>query len=332
MRGTPHTHSLICVSSEGIQAGDMEGDKQDAVKQLVSRTVSARLPKRPLGFSDVDLKDDEDDWDEMRLEEEDFEFNPDDDYFKDENDPRREHFDGSLDYGRVTNIKYDGTILSDEFKSAKVQNLYRRLKLANQMHLCCFTCWKYNRSGNKECRFGFPWDEDMCKCDKTVIWVDRDSRQRKRVRAFAPRTNGNMNATQSDPLSVIAHGGNSDAQYIDNTVGAAEYAATYSSKAEEPDGNLMRNAFVRQMASLALKTPLIKHRQRLTAVANAVISATQIGTVQACYFLLGLNFVISSREVINVNALRGKMVDLFRFFFKRTCPFFWRFHMCVSGR
>jgi hypothetical protein len=309
MRGTPHTHSLICVASEGIVAGDMEGDKQDAVKQLVSRTVSARLPKRPLGYLDVDLEKivNDADREESRLFESDFDFNPADDYFDDKSDPRREHFDGSLDYGRDMEITQDGTILSDEFKCEKVHNMYRRLKLANQMHGCCFTCWKYNRSGNKICRFGFPWDEHICECDKTVIRVDRDSRQRKRVRALASRNNGNINATQSDPLSVIAHGGNSDVQYIDNTVGAAEYAASYSSKAEEPDGNLMRNALVRQMASLALKTPQIKHRQRLTAVANAVISATQIGTVQACYFLLGLNVVISSREVINVNALKGKM-------------------------
>jgi hypothetical protein len=49
-------------------------------------------------------------------------------YFADAEDPRRLPFDPSLDYHRD----------AAGFRDPRVQNLYRNLQIANQMHKCCF--------------------------------------------------------------------------------------------------------------------------------------------------------------------------------------------------
>jgi hypothetical protein len=51
-------------------------------------------------------------------------------------------------------------------------------------------------------------------------------------------------------------------------------------------------------------------RLKLKAVGNAVIGSTKVGSVQACYFLLGLKFVTSSRQVLNVNPLHSKLMKI----------------------
>ena len=53
-----------------------------------------------------------------------------------------------------------------------------------------------------------------------------------------------------DPLLTIAHGGNHDLQYIGNSVGAAEYVASYASKAEEPDEKMIGCDLTSCIASL----------------------------------------------------------------------------------
>jgi hypothetical protein len=50
----------------------------------------------------------------------------------------------------------------------------------------------------------------------------------------------------------------------------------------------------------------------LKAVSNSLIEATAIGAVQACYILLGLDIVISTRTVQNINSLpRHKLTNKF---------------------
>ena len=48
---------------------------------------------------------------------------------------------------------------------------------------------------------------------------------------------------------------------------------------------------------------LEQDRDYLKAAINSWIEATAIGAVQACYVLLGLDFVISTRTVQNINSL-----------------------------
>ena len=53
-----------------------------------------------------------------------------------------------------------------------------------------------------------------------------------------------------------------------------------------------------------------KDRDYLKAVSNSLIEATAIGAVQACYILLGLDIVISTRTVQNINSLpRHKLTN-----------------------
>jgi hypothetical protein len=51
---------------------------------------------------------------------------------------------------------------------------------------------------------------------------------------------------------------------------------------------------------------MVTDRQRLTIAAKSVIGSTQVGAVQAAYFILNQQFVISSREVLNDNPSHGK--------------------------
>ena len=158
--------------------------------------------------------------------------------FNNLNDPRRLRFDPLLDYNRN-----DETL---KFNDKNVQRLFRNQQLANQMHECCFSCWKYDRVC-KVCRFNFPYVEDICDKDVTTIKIDKDKRNRKRVRALPPRNNAHINNGYVDPLITLAHNGNVDVQYIDNSYGACEYAASYSSKADEPDEKQLVKMFVRKL-------------------------------------------------------------------------------------
>jgi hypothetical protein len=86
-----------------------------------------------------------------------------------------------------------------------------------------------------------------------------------------------------------------------NTHGAAEYAAGYASKAEAPDQKKLQKIFIKAIVNLQERTPFVTDCQKLSAAANAVIGSTQVGAVQALYFILDQKFVISSRNVTNLN-------------------------------
>jgi hypothetical protein len=71
---------------------------------------------------------------------------------------------------------------SDVFSSSETQSIYRRLQLANQMHQCCFTCFKYadkNGLGEKVCRSMFPFEIGVASNEKVTFL---QKRHRKNVR------------------------------------------------------------------------------------------------------------------------------------------------------
>ena len=72
------------------------------------------------------------------------------------------------------------------------------------------------------------------------------------------------------------------------------------------DGKQIRNSFVRKLAKLSEQQTPITDRQRLGAVSNAILTATQVGAPQVCYFLLQLAFVSSSRQSVSINTLKSK--------------------------
>ena len=106
----------------------------------------------------------------------------------------------------------------------------------------------------------------------------------------------------------IAHGGNCDIQYMQNSAGALEYCASYSSKQDEPDMKILDNIFTKELAQLKQSKGSVTRKDELSIAAKSVVAAQQIGAVQVCYNLLNLQHVISSRRVDNINALHRKHV------------------------
>ena len=299
MRGTPHVHCLVCVKHDGLSPDSAESQDPKtifALKELLKKTVSAKLiPRHERDIND--LPDEICDHEQRINEEKQYNWTPHADYFKDTNDPRRGTLDPLLNYSRT---------ISGNFVDPIVQAISRRLQIANQIHRCCFTCFKYCPDDEKVCRFCFPWSENVnSSTSDVVILKDRDKKNRVRIRLIPERNNGNLNATFVSPLINCAHGGNSDIQFIMNTHGAAEYAAGYASKAEAPDQKKLQKIFIKAITNLQERTSFVTDCQRLGAAANAVIGSTQVGAVQAIYFILDQKFVISSRKVISVNPLKS---------------------------
>ena len=210
---------------DGIDSGTIDSEviaEQDMVKRYVKSIVSANLIANVEEISrevtNLSLGD-------IIIDETDFNWNPPKDYFSDEGHPCRVPFNSSSNYAR----SIDGV-----FADINVHRHYRQLQIATQFHRCCFTCFKYCYAHNQVCRFGFPWVSDGC-IHEPIIRRDRDKKSRVRVTVLPERNNSYLNGTLHNPLLSIAHGGNHDVQYIGNTVGAAEYVASYASKAEEPD-------------------------------------------------------------------------------------------------
>ena len=295
MRGTPHVHCLVCIKHDGLNPDSAESQdpaKIFALKELLKKTVTAKLIPRHTSDTN-DLPDEICDHEQRIREEKQYNWTPHADYFEDANDPRRKSFDPLLNYSRTLLGNYVDPI---------VQACSRRLQIANQIHRCCFTCFKYCPAEGKVCRFCFPWPEnDKSSATDVVILKDRDKKNRVRIRLIPERNNGNVNATFVSPLINCAHGGNSDVQFIMNTHGAAEYAAGYASKAEAPDQKKLQKIFIKAIVNLQERTPFVTDCQKLSAAANAVIGSTQVGAVQALYFILDQKFVISSRNVTNLN-------------------------------
>jgi len=234
-------------------------------------------------------------------------------YFSDAEDPRRLPFDPSFNYTRGK----DGL-----FRDPRVQNLYRNLQIANQMHRCCFTCWKYCFR-TKRCRFGYP----RCLCllralfakegsgfsdlsDPTKqamaegymrIKIDGNSRKRNVVEpAF---NNAHLNNHAFSPLLFIAQRANMDIKYMEDNSGTVEYIGSYISKTEQPDFKKIGNIYIKKIAGISRLGKTATDLNKLNAVGNALIESQVVGAPQMCFLLLGLPFVMFSRSVEVVNPL-----------------------------
>ncbi len=142
---------------------------------------------------------------------------------------------------------------------------------------------------------------------EAVITETRDRRNRLRQQVLPPRNNRNLNACSTSPLVVLAAAGNHDLQYISNRTGGALYVSKYASKADKADIVTLQNVISRKLAEKTLQLPpheQLELKVKLRAIANAVISAQPIGTVQACYILARLSLVQSSRMCVSLNTLK----------------------------
>jgi hypothetical protein len=183
-------------------------------------------------------------------------------------------------------------------------HFYRKWQIANQMHDCTFTCFKFCKPWEeKTCRFMFPVSEEMCSPNDVNIFLTRDRRKRVRIKAMPPRNNGNINNCPTSPLLAIAHGGNIDVQYIHAPYGAAEYCSSYSTKAESPDLQRLETMFVKKLSKILLRRDDLTYRDQLRTILNSVYCSTKIGTVHASFTLLKQNFIESSTTIEPINPL-----------------------------
>ena len=68
----------------------------------------------------------------------------------------------------------------------------------------------------------------------------------------------------------------------------------------------MANIYAKKIKYTVDTSSVVTDRQRLYAVGSAILGSNPVGAVQACYTLLGLKIVKSSRTVINLNPLHRK--------------------------
>jgi hypothetical protein len=115
-------------------------------------------------------------------------------YFKDVDHPCREPFNASdkvFDYDKSTG----------KIEDSQVQSLYRRLQIANQMHVCHKSCFKYCKTGQELiCRYSFPKPVIASNLDTAMVVNGRDARGRIKVTVQPPRTNGHLNTCCVNPF------------------------------------------------------------------------------------------------------------------------------------
>jgi hypothetical protein len=305
MKGTPHWHSLINISKAsmpGVNEHTAQSDSAEErrrVELVVERVATAKL----VGRAESDDSDLRDDATRAFRKQQELEWNYNVDrktYFADSTAPARERFSAERDYSVNS--------ATGEFADLQVQQLYRRLQLANQMHKCRKSCYKYCRSNQRQlCRYGFVKEPVEGNDARAVVVADKDRRGRTRTRVLPPRNNGNINNHLKDPLCFTAGKGNQDIQYIQNTTGGAEYCSKYCSKADAVETTALQNAVNRKLARYVMQLPeneQVTARWQFRAVGNAIVAAQQIGTVQACYMLGKLPIVKSSRSTEFVNCLK----------------------------
>jgi hypothetical protein len=157
----------------------------------------------------------------------------------------------------------------------------RRATLCSQMHMCTFTCRKYNAPGDFRCRFeGDRWNSAEHFHPEPIVYEDRDRRNRPRVRVLPARNNTHTNRGFVSPLVTAAReGANLDVQIVDNEHGAAVYSCQYIGKAEAPDEKVFQLCLCKKLAKLTSSGQL-NSSTRMKAVAQTFISAVPVGSVQ----------------------------------------------------
>ena len=169
-----------------------------------------------------------------------------------------------------------GSLWSDETTMR-----YRNWQLANQCHSCRKTCFKYDKhpDPNKRlCRFNYPFDQ-LHHYNHAQIFVDRDRKSRVRMRVLPRRNNSYVNNCYVDAALCLFHGGNLDVQFVANDVGAGEYTCCYNTKHEAPDTDILLKLVAKKFAELDDRCAL-NDRERLRAVGNSLLTASQIGKCQ----------------------------------------------------
>ena len=119
----------------------------------------------------------------------------------------------------------------------------------------------YTRYGFQapECRFGAPWKvRDDVSVDSKV------NKGRIRIKISTPRNNEFVNRHAAAPHVDCAANSNTDFTLISDPFGAGSYVASYSSKAEAPDSDIMMNMMMSHLRIQSTGHTVIYFAQRLT--------------------------------------------------------------------
>ena len=122
---------------------------------------------------------------------------------------------------------------------------------------------------------------------------------RVRIKICTPRNNQFINRHAAAPHVDCAANSNTDFTLISDPLGAGSYVASYSSKVEAPDSNIMMKIMMRSLTNPEHRT----HRDLFRATANGMLGSVQIGATQAMFVLLKLKFIHSSRSTSTLNTL-----------------------------
>lgn len=121
-----------------------------------------------------------------------------DGYFKDSDHPSRKRLlvneVEELNFSYRVDSKNEDVNEVCTLKDVYLKEKYRNWQLAHQMHTCTKSCWKYCQSGEKICRYKFPFSMEEYKSAETNIEEQLDYNKRKIVKVHPPRNNGNINA------------------------------------------------------------------------------------------------------------------------------------------
>ena len=165
------------------------------------------------------------------------------------------------------------------------------LEVEFQHHICSNTFCK-KASGFPGCKRRYP----RPNTDNTVMNKTKDHKGRYRVALNTPRNHRWVVSYNRHLLQ--AWRGNVDVQVITDTRGAASYAASiarYSTKPDTPDNKEVENALYESLKAAAEAGA--DGKKLLRKASNAMLGKTPISGQRAAWYMLGLNFVDTSRVV-----------------------------------
>ena len=234
-KGTSHTHSLLCVkdSYDDSYFNDINAMTESKMREIVDKAVTATLSQSE------DIVDFSWDWTPSKR-------------FEDTREPQRRRFNPDQDYS------WD--YRSNCPTSAVVGLQMQELQISAYMHDCQTSCFKYCMHKPRKfwsCRHEYPVKHDVHFNDGTSfchesncaqVLVDRDRKNRPRIRVLPDRNNANIAPSPKSPLFTLAAGANTNLQFLSNKYGAVEYTTGYLGKVDLPDTKIVINTIIKLLS------------------------------------------------------------------------------------
>jgi hypothetical protein len=189
-----------------------------------------------------------------------------------------------------------------------------QLLLGHQMHDCTFTCFKKCRPGEpRVCRFKYEAGKGRHLMEQAALEVelDRSHDSVKHFRVLERRNHAWVNPFNR--LILLAWRGNTDISFCANPWGVAHYVTSYSSKAEEPDYELVTEKMVAKLRALDTRDSnfFVSALQR---AGNTVVGQRYVSVVEMLQVCLGYEMAHFNRNVVDIDVSmprdRALMLDV----------------------